>query len=555
MYTQCPACNTLFRITEKQLAAARGKVRCGQCNHVYNAQGTLIDSLPSSAQPATQTSSPAKKTEAELPVKKPQPASPITETEEVPDIVSSQQPQATGEANKQDDERAAQLASKATQATKASSAFTLPQGIAEDDWQTIDLGSGNESPREEDSWFDDEHGIDEEHAEQDAIAATSFSPPRGIGEDDWQSIDLGGAGDARDDEEDSWFDDEHGIVEQHAEQDVIAATSFSPPRGVGEDDWQSIDLGGAGDAQDDEEHSWFDDEHGIEEQPAEQDVIAATSFSPPRGVGEDDWQSVDLGGAGDAQDDEEHSWIDEGHADNTVAPPGEQATEEEPDSDFMRHVSDYLDDDAAEELISEEKAADIFNEVQQQLTFPEGDGDKNENTPSRPWIGLPGDWLDDEQKPSKFSATSIPLNPDEEQELNAAILKSIEQPFTPVKQPEPPQPAKAEQQATPEFQSKESIVLESSKHLIGQHDMPAPPVIDDVVPLRLRNSVNVEPAVPRSGLKWFLLLSSTLVLVALLLAQVVLFRSTELANMFPQWQPLLIKACENLPCRDSGPQD
>jgi len=46
MYTRCPECYTLFRISEQQLSAAKGKVRCGQCDNIYNAQGTLLDSLP-----------------------------------------------------------------------------------------------------------------------------------------------------------------------------------------------------------------------------------------------------------------------------------------------------------------------------------------------------------------------------------------------------------------------------------------------------------------------------------------------------------------------------
>ena len=35
--TRCPHCQTRFRVTEKQLGAAGGKVRCGQCREVFNA--------------------------------------------------------------------------------------------------------------------------------------------------------------------------------------------------------------------------------------------------------------------------------------------------------------------------------------------------------------------------------------------------------------------------------------------------------------------------------------------------------------------------------------
>ena len=37
MYTQCPDCNTAFRVTAEVLKQAAGKVRCGSCKHAFNA--------------------------------------------------------------------------------------------------------------------------------------------------------------------------------------------------------------------------------------------------------------------------------------------------------------------------------------------------------------------------------------------------------------------------------------------------------------------------------------------------------------------------------------
>lgn len=37
MQTRCPACQTTFRVTPDQLNAKAGRVRCGQCQHVFNA--------------------------------------------------------------------------------------------------------------------------------------------------------------------------------------------------------------------------------------------------------------------------------------------------------------------------------------------------------------------------------------------------------------------------------------------------------------------------------------------------------------------------------------
>ncbi|MBP7488471.1 MAG: zinc-ribbon domain-containing protein, partial [Azospira sp.] len=43
--TRCPQpeCQTTFRVTPEQLKARGGKVRCGQCQHVFNALEHLLD--------------------------------------------------------------------------------------------------------------------------------------------------------------------------------------------------------------------------------------------------------------------------------------------------------------------------------------------------------------------------------------------------------------------------------------------------------------------------------------------------------------------------------
>lgn len=45
MYTQCPQCNTVFRIHTDQLSQARGQVRCGMCGHCFNALESLTEHL------------------------------------------------------------------------------------------------------------------------------------------------------------------------------------------------------------------------------------------------------------------------------------------------------------------------------------------------------------------------------------------------------------------------------------------------------------------------------------------------------------------------------
>ncbi|GMR16313.1 MAG: hypothetical protein BMS9Abin31_0638 [Gammaproteobacteria bacterium] len=46
MYTRCPECSTCFRVTDRHLAIAKGKVRCGKCQFVFNAPEHAIDDLP-----------------------------------------------------------------------------------------------------------------------------------------------------------------------------------------------------------------------------------------------------------------------------------------------------------------------------------------------------------------------------------------------------------------------------------------------------------------------------------------------------------------------------
>ena len=46
MYTQCPKCRTVFRVTLEQLQTREGVVRCGQCTHVFQADHHLYTEIP-----------------------------------------------------------------------------------------------------------------------------------------------------------------------------------------------------------------------------------------------------------------------------------------------------------------------------------------------------------------------------------------------------------------------------------------------------------------------------------------------------------------------------
>ena len=66
MYTECPSCQTFFKITPSQLKAASGKVRCGNCNEVFSALDGLVDVVPEDAiRPKDTTASETNATQTE----------------------------------------------------------------------------------------------------------------------------------------------------------------------------------------------------------------------------------------------------------------------------------------------------------------------------------------------------------------------------------------------------------------------------------------------------------------------------------------------------------
>ena len=72
--TQCPHCQTSFRVSHNQLSVARGVVRCGNCLQVFNAAKQLLEqnaSLQSVLTPPVETAvdvTPAPAAPAEPPI-------------------------------------------------------------------------------------------------------------------------------------------------------------------------------------------------------------------------------------------------------------------------------------------------------------------------------------------------------------------------------------------------------------------------------------------------------------------------------------------------------
>lgn len=55
MYTQCPSCQTVFRISAAQLQMAHGKVRCSHCHEIFNALEHLKEDANKKAGKAAKT--------------------------------------------------------------------------------------------------------------------------------------------------------------------------------------------------------------------------------------------------------------------------------------------------------------------------------------------------------------------------------------------------------------------------------------------------------------------------------------------------------------------
>ncbi len=74
MLTRCPACTTTFRVTAEQIKLRAGRVRCGQCQHAFNALDTLIEeSIPTPSEPPEPDTGPASAPAAMEPAVSPAP--------------------------------------------------------------------------------------------------------------------------------------------------------------------------------------------------------------------------------------------------------------------------------------------------------------------------------------------------------------------------------------------------------------------------------------------------------------------------------------------------
>ncbi len=95
MYTQCPHCQTCFRIAEAHLKVANGKVRCGSCQEVFDATQHLFKNL-TDREPITDFNQPASPPPPRVsPKPSPSTREPITDAQRRPTPPASPKPRPT----------------------------------------------------------------------------------------------------------------------------------------------------------------------------------------------------------------------------------------------------------------------------------------------------------------------------------------------------------------------------------------------------------------------------------------------------------------------------
>lgn len=80
------------------------------------------------------------------------------------------------------------------------------------------------------------------------------------------------------------------------------------------------------------------------------------------------------------------------------------------------------------------------------------------------------------------------------------------------------------------------------------------PGSEDEVPYQLRDDFD-EDTSHRSTKIWSLYITATIALIIFAMLQLIVFRSTDLADSFPSLEPTLGSLCNSLPCRYTGPRD
>jgi predicted Zn finger-like uncharacterized protein len=145
VYTQCPDCATVFRVTAEALKAAQGDVRCGVCATTFNALENLSEQPFKPAPAATSPSPDDSMTVEELPGGENielETASPEPDTEEEPDSESASEESEAPVPVEDDEDRALEFHGDAADLDKLFVIESLPAPEPPDD----DLDPTDEHP-------------------------------------------------------------------------------------------------------------------------------------------------------------------------------------------------------------------------------------------------------------------------------------------------------------------------------------------------------------------------------------------------------------------------
>jgi predicted Zn finger-like uncharacterized protein len=94
LYTRCPHCDTVFRVTPPQLQSSGGQVRCGRCDKVFDAFSSLRSKQPTTVDKVTDDNAAASKAVPETShthtVSESASTAAVTTAEVVPSVVEQQ---------------------------------------------------------------------------------------------------------------------------------------------------------------------------------------------------------------------------------------------------------------------------------------------------------------------------------------------------------------------------------------------------------------------------------------------------------------------------------
>ena len=550
MYTQCPHCQTCFRIAEAHLKAAKGQVRCGSCKEVFTATDYLYDGVPSDTnKPAKQaskkpvTTSPATKPQMDAPITPPA-APPVTP----PPAPKMQKPEISAPPPRYNE--------------------ILPGTIEipEEDHQHIDLsappdrsGAPDQSP-----YMESLIGDNSRYNNLDELGSIKIP-----GEADFTESFIKYVGDDADSssatpEVESKPAPEDVPVNPYSDTDAIDSPATTQEREGIEALFSNVDdqLSEPNAEQIDKHLEAlldgdlaFDDDHDTPEnkqptpgplksEPAQPNLFEFQFDEPKLAPLDDEDEPIEIVNPKDI-------WASAGtkKTDTSLKNPSDKDAAK---LDAIRKKAEAIhekkqdDDDLFEDFLANDSSA--FESATDALI--------KDN------LAAADDSLDSMVDLDDFLADDDDLStkPDisfDEVVENKNVRAEVD-PLIAAKEDFGSDELNSDDITSEEFESaddNEDIVLETGP-VTGKHEIEEDlPSLDHDIPKALRSSFeNFEPPIRHAGLT-MAMVAAIVVLVIGLLGQSVLFRSYQLANQMPSLSPMLTSLCSALPCRYSGSID